>query len=371
MIYHNARAHLMTCAWAIQSGLREANQREDKNPLKGTKQRWGGSQGCDGVVEETRRSNAHQATSTSDPTKQENPEQHKPLKQDTRWHIFPLNRQELRLHKALIKKTEWLSMTLQDLQHLRSKGHALSQEKETRQNASQLGRVASLTSSPLAWDRLTTDGHRNAQEPIKPKKSHVNADTPVMKRRKLSVGHVAFQSQRMQMITWKRHAGHSYTFPDWKEGRTFRLWEISKIQELMEVRWEDATCLSPALNTLLPCLLPRYSVNFLSDLSGDFEVNNGGDFWWISVVSVSQEEENESPSNFFQGKFGAKVGATFGTVIRKFGELSFCNLPDLTNYTSGWNFRHLPSAALNLCELPQKEAWPLLPCFHTCWRDSG
>ena len=53
-----------------------------------------------------------------------------------------------------------------------------------------------------------------------------------------------------------------------------------------------------------------------------------GDFFW----SPSPTKRSTKSPRKIQGKFGAKFGAKFGTKIRKnFGELSFCNFPDLAS----------------------------------------
>ena len=67
-----------------------------------------------------------------------------------------------------------------------------------------------------------------------------------------------------------------------------------------------------------------------SYLPGNFTLKNGGDFWWIfSGLRLPWNKARK-----ILEKFGENWEQNSGRNIEKFGELSFCNFPDLNIHFS-------------------------------------
>ena len=102
-------------------------------------------------------------------------------------------------------------------------------------------------------------------------------------------------------------------------------WEIQKTEEKGLFPQISSDLLKPpslkppfaALQLFTLPALRKICVSFFFEFAWEFCIENGGDFWLIFLVSVSNETTHENSSKRNRGKFGAKFGAKFGTKIRK------------------------------------------------------
>ena len=81
---------------------------------------------------------------------------------------------------------------------------------------------------------------------------------------------------------------------------------------------------------LLPARQKNF-VNIFSCLPRNFALKNGGDFWWIfSGLRLPRIEARKVLEKFGENS-EQNSGQNSGRKFEKFGKLSFCHLPDLTN----------------------------------------
>ena len=103
---------------------------------------------------------------------------------------------------------------------------------------------------------------------------------------------------------------------------------LASFKSLCDKRQNKHKNMFATLSGMLLCPLSRRLLwIFSSNLPGNLALKIAGDFWWIFSGLRFPRNEARKPSKN-SGKIRSKIRAKFGTKIRKFGELSFCNFSD-------------------------------------------